>query len=204
MAETVQQRLRQLREECGISQEKLAAELGVTRMTLAGYELGKRPPDSGFIMRACAYFGCSPDYLLGVSPFKNNEHYQAWIQSSDTLEQALGQLPDTYREDLIAALNWLLQDNQAVNLLTSDKHYMLDRFMNLILSFTNLFRRFTDTVNKFDLHTGIDEAAILQYVETMQEEKQEMYQTIDASVSDLFAFLMRHSKNETRRAGGRG
>ena len=40
MAATIQDRLRQLREEAGYSQEKLAAALGVTGMTLAGYELG--------------------------------------------------------------------------------------------------------------------------------------------------------------------
>ena len=115
MNDTVKERLRSLREEQNISQEKLAAELGVTRMTIAGYELGKRPPDSIFISKACQFFNCTPDYIFGISPFKNNEHYTQWITSSNTLELGLNMLPEKYKNELISAINWLLQDNFAVN-----------------------------------------------------------------------------------------
>lgn len=199
MSNTIQERLRSLREEMGISQEKLAAELNVTRMTIAGYELGKRPPDSTFIMKACQFFNCTPDYIFGISPFKNNEQYLSWVSSSDTLNQGLDILPEKSRKELITALNWLLQDNFAVNQLTSDKNYMIDKFINLILSYTDMFRCFSDTVSNSDLALGIDEHVIFNFYKQMDKNKKEISNIIETFSSDLFVFLIRHSKKETEK-----
>ena len=196
MNDTVKERLRSLREEQNISQEKLAAELGVTRMTIAGYELGKRPPDSIFISKACQFFNCTPDYIFGISPFKNNEHYTQWITSSNTLELGLNMLPEKYKNELISAINWLLQDNFAVNQLTSDKNYMIDKFINIIIEFTDLFRTFSDTVNNSDLEQGIEENDIFKFYKKMEASKKELINIIDNSSSDLFGFLIRHSSSE--------
>ncbi len=196
MNNTVKERLRSLREEQNLSQEKLAAELGVTRMTIAGYELGKRPPDSTFISKACEFFNCTPDYIFGISPFKNNEHYTEWISSSNTLESGLNMLPEKHKNELISAMNWLLQDNYAVNQLTSDKNYMIDKFINIIIEFTDLFRTFSDTVNNSNIETGIRENDIFKFYKKMEACKKEIINIIDKSSSDLFGFLIRHSSSE--------
>lgn len=196
MNNTVKERLRSLREEQNLSQEKLAAELGVTRMTIAGYELGKRPPDSTFISKACEFFNCTPDYIFGISPFKNNEHYTEWISSSNTLESGLNMLPEKHKNELISAMNWLLQDNYAVNQLTSDKNYMIDKFINIIIEFTDLFRTFSDTVNNSNIETGIRENDIFKFYKKMEVCKKEIINIIDKSSSDLFGFLIRHSSSE--------
>ncbi len=191
MSETIKDRLRSLREECNISQEKLAAELGVTRMTLAGYELGKRPPDSTFIAKACDYFNCTPDYIFGISPFKNNEHYDRWISSSSTLEAALNKLPETHKNELVSAINWLLQDNYAINQLTSDKNYMIDKFVCLVIEFADLFHTFSEIVNNSDAE-NINEKQILDFYEKTEYTRKELSRIIDSSSSDLFRFLIRH------------
>ncbi len=179
-----------------MSQEKLAAELGVTRMTIAGYELGKRPPDSTFISKACNFFNCTPDYIFGISPFKNNEHYIEWIGSLNTLESGLNTLPEKYRHELISAINWLLQDNYAVNQFTTDKNYMIDKFINIIIEFTDIFRTFSDTVNNSDFKEGIHEGDIFKFYKKMESNKNEIISIIANSSSDLFRFLIRHSITE--------
>lgn len=195
MQETVQARLRRLREESGLSQEKLAAELGVTRMTLAGYELGKRPPDSAFLSKVCSYFNCTPDYVFGVSPFKNNEEYDAWVSSSSTLQDGLNKLPAGKRGALITVFNWLLQDNDALNQLTTDEHYLINRFINLILAYIDLYKKFTETVRGSDVPAGVEEAEIFRFYKAMEQDKQTLYHNIETTCSDLFGYLMRHAKH---------
>lgn len=199
MNETIRERLRSLREEKNISQERLAAELGVTRMTIAGYELGKRAPDSTFIANACRFFGCTPDYIFGITPFKNIEHYNEWISSASTLQQGLNLLPEKDKKDMISVLNWLLQDNFAVNQLTADKNYMIDKFINLIIQFTDIFKSFSDAVNNSNIKDGIDEDDIFKFYKNMEKNKKEAFSIIESSSYDLFNFLIQHSKKETQK-----
>ena len=56
-----------LRQETGISQRKAAKELGISQALLSHYENGAREPGLDFVRRACAYYGVSADYLLGLS-----------------------------------------------------------------------------------------------------------------------------------------
>ena len=49
MNQILPQRLRALREEKGLTQEKLAKELGVARMTIVCYESGKNSPDGNML-----------------------------------------------------------------------------------------------------------------------------------------------------------
>ena len=56
-----------LRRARGISQRQAAAELGISQALLSHYETGAREPGLDFVCRACAYYGVSADYLLGLS-----------------------------------------------------------------------------------------------------------------------------------------
>ena len=58
-------RLKELREEKGISQLKLANELKVTQSTIAKWETGDREPSISFLIAIATYFGESIDYLVG-------------------------------------------------------------------------------------------------------------------------------------------
>ncbi len=58
-------RLKQLREQRGLSQKDLADFLGMTRQAVAYYESGKREPNINTIIKLADYFSVSADYLLG-------------------------------------------------------------------------------------------------------------------------------------------
>ncbi len=60
-------RLRQLREERHINQQKLALDLYVTQACISKYERGKSDPDIRMLKKLARYFQVSIDYLVGYS-----------------------------------------------------------------------------------------------------------------------------------------
>jgi len=58
-------RLKELREEKGLSQEQLGKEIGFKHNTICNWENGTREPDIDTIEKLCNFFGVSADYLLG-------------------------------------------------------------------------------------------------------------------------------------------
>ena len=63
-------RIRILREERGINQQRLAAELNVTQAMISKYELEISEPDLNTLRRIAEFFGVSSDYLLEISDEK--------------------------------------------------------------------------------------------------------------------------------------
>lgn len=61
------QNLKKLREERGISQQKLSKDIGVSRSTIAMWETGKSQPDNDCLKMLASYFEVSVDYLLGIA-----------------------------------------------------------------------------------------------------------------------------------------
>ncbi|QNB46848.1 helix-turn-helix domain-containing protein [Thermanaerosceptrum fracticalcis] len=59
------ERIRELREEKGLSQEELGKILKVAKSTISQYELGKRNPDPETLDNLANILDCSVDYLLG-------------------------------------------------------------------------------------------------------------------------------------------
>ena len=60
-------RLKQLREIRGITQDQLAEAIGVTRQSLSRYEYGERTPNAIVLHDIAVYFDVTLDYLLGLS-----------------------------------------------------------------------------------------------------------------------------------------
>lgn len=60
-------RLKQLRNNHGISQQTLASKVGVSDTALQNYEYGKREPALSTIISLADYFDVSIDYLVGRS-----------------------------------------------------------------------------------------------------------------------------------------
>ncbi|MBQ2873364.1 MAG: helix-turn-helix transcriptional regulator [Bacilli bacterium] len=58
-------RLRELRRENGMSQEDLGKLLGVTKVSVSGYENGNRVPSLDVLNQILDVFGVSADYLMG-------------------------------------------------------------------------------------------------------------------------------------------
>lgn len=66
-------RIKELRTEKGLKQGDLAVLLNVTKATVSKYELGQRDIGSETIGRLCEIFGCTADYLLGLSDLQRSE-----------------------------------------------------------------------------------------------------------------------------------
>ena len=67
MARTFSETMSALRRARGYSQRRAAADLNISQALLSHYENGAREPGLDFVCRACAYYGVSADYLLGLS-----------------------------------------------------------------------------------------------------------------------------------------
>ncbi|MEW5954162.1 MAG: helix-turn-helix domain-containing protein [Bacillota bacterium] len=59
-------RLKELREEYGLTQKELAGKIGAKRGTIAAWEAG-RLPERQAVERLADFFGATTDYLLGRS-----------------------------------------------------------------------------------------------------------------------------------------
>ena len=68
---TYYDRIRELREDEDISQERLAELLNLRQNASSQYELHKRRPDPETIIALAKFFNVSTDYLLGVTNIKN-------------------------------------------------------------------------------------------------------------------------------------
>ena len=64
---TFDQRLRELRAEKGVTQKEVALFLGLTTKAYCFYELGKREPSIGTLIKLCDYYNVSADFLIGRS-----------------------------------------------------------------------------------------------------------------------------------------
>lgn len=58
-------RLKEIREKKGISQLKLAMDLGMNQNSISRYETGVREADYESLIKFADYFNVSVDYLLG-------------------------------------------------------------------------------------------------------------------------------------------
>lgn len=63
-------RIKQLRNEKGISQVDLGNVFNISQQTISSYENGSREPDSELLKGLSKYFNVSIDYILGNSDIK--------------------------------------------------------------------------------------------------------------------------------------
>ena len=72
------ERLKQLRQQEGLTQRELAKSIEVGRTTISEYESGKIVPKQEGLLKLANYFNVSVDYLTGVSDNpatrQHNEH----------------------------------------------------------------------------------------------------------------------------------
>lgn len=61
------ERLKELREEKGLTQRRLADQLGVHSVTYLHYEKDQRQPPLSLLADIAIFYGVSVDYLLGLS-----------------------------------------------------------------------------------------------------------------------------------------
>ena len=62
-------RLKELRQENGLTLKKVSSALDIPLSTYANYEQGAREPSLDMIVSLCKFFDVSADYLLGLSEY---------------------------------------------------------------------------------------------------------------------------------------
>ena len=60
------ERLRDVRNDAGMSQKDVAAMVGITASAYANYEQNLREPSLEVLVKICAAFDVSADFLLGI------------------------------------------------------------------------------------------------------------------------------------------
>lgn len=60
------ERLKELREEQGLSQDQLAKRVGLTHTAIGYWELNKRVPNLDAVIVLAKYFKVSLDYIAGL------------------------------------------------------------------------------------------------------------------------------------------
>lgn len=68
--EAIKERLKELRQEIGESQNSVARAVGVSQSTIAGYEVGDRLPSYEILVKLCKYYKTSADYVLGLKDYE--------------------------------------------------------------------------------------------------------------------------------------
>lgn len=81
-------RIKQIRKEAGLTQEKFAERLGLKRNTVATYETGKSKPMDNIVKSICREFGINEEWLLtGKEPMRNQPKDEVAIIVSELIEE---------------------------------------------------------------------------------------------------------------------
>lgn len=90
-------RLKELREEQGLSMKELGLKIGVSDASVCKWENGVSEPKITYILRLSEFFECSTDYLLGVTDdFASSCYYGKTVNNLD--ENAFADETYTRRE----------------------------------------------------------------------------------------------------------
>ncbi len=103
-------RIKQLREEKHLSQQRLALDLNVSQATVSKYELGQTDPDIQMIVNLAKYFRVSADYLLEISDDKQNISDNRLSETEKQLIVDFKRLNEIQQAKLLAYLQGLLQE----------------------------------------------------------------------------------------------
>lgn len=93
-------RLKELRENAGLSQDSLAKQVGVSQSTVGNWEAGTREPNFSTLQRLADFFGVSTDYLLGRDTDKTKNNKES-ARTERTLSDILKKYADPDAETLL-------------------------------------------------------------------------------------------------------
>ena len=102
--------LKKLREERGLSQQKLAEQFGISQQSIYKYENGLAEPDIDMLINFADFFYTSVDFLIGhvseedlqsVEPLTNSEihHIRMYRRLSKILQKNINSIIEEIVED---------------------------------------------------------------------------------------------------------
>ena len=65
--EIIRQRLKELREEKGLTVYALSKQIGIANQVIYQWERGESLPTPESIVKICKFFNCTADFLLGLA-----------------------------------------------------------------------------------------------------------------------------------------
>jgi transcriptional regulator with XRE-family HTH domain len=106
---SVGDRIREIREELGLTLDKLAEKTGISKGFLSDVETGKRDISSEYLLKIADAVGASLDYLLRGENSASSSTRQKPVEIPSELSEAAQQLKLSYAQTLE-----LLEANQSV------------------------------------------------------------------------------------------
>ena len=104
--------LKQLRDEKGVSQQKVADAIGSNQQSIHRYENGDYEPDIKTLILLADYFNTSIDFLVGRTDVRkkieSTDKFELNHEESKVMEMFRGLAPG-YKKCFITALNALLE-----------------------------------------------------------------------------------------------
>lgn len=97
-------RMKELRDERHLSQEKLAALLGVSRMTVNNYENDKRAPDIDFATQIADYFGVTVEFLTGHTEYRYKQDEKISLERAEKLFRLMEKLPQPEAQEMVSTI----------------------------------------------------------------------------------------------------
>jgi len=98
---TFAKRLKQLREECHLTQDDLAVEVALKKSTLSKYENELREPRLGNVERLADFFDVSVNWLMGYSDIRDKN-----IDSGNLID-IFNKLSDCRKQELFTFATYL-------------------------------------------------------------------------------------------------
>lgn len=96
-------RVKSLREKNGLTMEKLAQELGVSKSRVNMWENNGTVPRQEILIKLAKYFGVSSDDLLGIDFFNNNSTI------NDNIQRKMRELNQEERKQVDDFINEMLR-----------------------------------------------------------------------------------------------
>jgi len=88
-------RIKHAREKTGFSQREVSRETGILQSNISQYENGKLEPDVEKLGILVDFYGCSADWLLGLSPQDREPNY---IREDSQKDKLVKQFIKRYEE----------------------------------------------------------------------------------------------------------
>lgn len=159
--ETNKTRLGQLRREAGKTIADLSQKLGISMSAISNYERGRRSPDADTLIKLAGYFGCTVDYLLGLSNTRNEESRK---QDEDADNNLRAQLSDTSEEERLMLHRVFSSLVQAVTDLETIPH-LQKQFITAFIEIANDFAITTNTIRYMHIWQKEEQPASFQQFE---------------------------------------
>ncbi len=96
---TLQNRLKQLREEAGLKQKDIAPKLNISTSAYGFYEQNKRTPDANMLVDLAKIFDVSLDYLMGLSDDKKTDGNSFSLEHSTDISIYLENLKEQIKQE---------------------------------------------------------------------------------------------------------